>query len=139
MLKVTVDTNVLVSGLIYRRGKPHEFLQRTLAGGISLAVSQPILDEMAGVLVRKFDATPEDVAEAVGIVSQAARTVRPTVQLDIIKEDASDNRILECAVSAGSDYIVAGDNHLLRLGSYNAIRILNVPDFLGMAQPPGRQ
>jgi predicted nucleic acid-binding protein len=50
----TVDTNVLVSGLIYRRGKPYEFLQRSLAGDISLAVSQPIPDEMADVLVRKF-------------------------------------------------------------------------------------
>jgi len=63
-----------------------------------------------------------------------ARTVTPAVQLDIIKEDPPDNRILECAVSAGADYIVSGDNDLLRLGRYDSIRILNVADFLDLAQ-----
>ena len=59
-----------------------------------------------------------------------ARTVTPAVQLDIIKEDPPDNRILECAVAAGSDYLVTGDKDLLRLGRYDSIRILTVSEFL---------
>ena len=59
-----------------------------------------------------------------------ARTVTPAVQLDVVWEDPPDNRILECAVSAGSDYIVSGDKDLLRLGRYDAIRILTPSDFL---------
>ena len=49
-----------------------------------------------------------------------------------------DNRILECAVAAGSDYIVSGDKDLLRLGSYDAIRILNVADFLALGMGKDR-
>jgi predicted nucleic acid-binding protein len=89
---------------------------------------------MAEVLVRKFDATPEGIAEARQIIGVAPRTVKPAVQLDVITEDPDDDRILEWAVSAGSDYIVTGDEHLLRLGVYDGIRILNVSDFLDVAQ-----
>ncbi len=85
---------------------------------------------MCDVLARKFDASPEEVAEARTIVAQAARIIRPAVQLEVIKHDPPDNRILECAVSAGSDYIVSGDKDLLRLKSYDSITIVNVSDFL---------
>jgi putative PIN family toxin of toxin-antitoxin system len=133
VIRATLDTNVLVSGLVYRRGKPYEVLQRALSGEINLTVSQPILDEMADVLARKFDATPEEVAEAGRIIARAARKVQPSVQLDVIKHDPPDNRILECAVSAGSDYIVTGDKDLLRLSVYNGVQIMNVSDFLEIA------
>ncbi len=42
----------------------------------------------------------------------------PTQTLDVIKEDPDDNRILECAAAAKSDYIVTDDKDLLRLGKY---------------------
>jgi putative PIN family toxin of toxin-antitoxin system len=112
--------------------------RRALSGEINLTVSQPILDEMADVLVRKFDATPDDVIEALLTVRHAARTIKPSVQLDIIKEDPPDNRILECAVSAGSDYTVTGDKDLPRLKQYDAIKILTVADFLGQIRGQAR-
>jgi predicted nucleic acid-binding protein len=49
-------------------------------------------------------------------MSAIARIVTPGVRLEVIKEDADDNRILECAGAAGSDYIVSGDKDLRRLG-----------------------
>lgn len=137
MLRVTADTNILISGLVYRRGMPYDLLRMAIDGTISLTVSQHILDEMADVLARKFDATPEEIAEANGIVRDAARIVQPAVQLDVIKEDPPDNRIIECAVSAGADYIVTGDKDLLRLGTYDSITILTVSDLLKVARGQG--
>jgi uncharacterized protein len=127
--RVTADTNILVSGLIYRRGKPFQFLRMALEGEINLAISPAIIEETLGVLVRKFGATASDLPEYRETLEEAARTVHPAVQLDVIKEDPADDRILECAVSAGSDYIVTGDKDLLRLGRYDSIRILTVADF----------
>jgi putative PIN family toxin of toxin-antitoxin system len=134
VLRVTADTNILVSGLVYRRGKPYDLLSMALDGTINLAVSQHILDEMADVLARKFYATPEEIGEATLIVRNAARVVTPAVQLDVIREDPADNRILECAVAAGSDYVVTGDKDLLRLGTYDSIKILTVSDFLNVGR-----
>jgi len=34
--------------------------------------------------------------------------------LDVVEDDASDDRIVECVVGAGSDVIVSGDGHLGR-------------------------
>jgi hypothetical protein len=59
-----------------------------------------------------------------------ARTINPSVQLDVVKEDPPDNRVLECAVSSGADYVVTGDKDLLRLGRYDSIGIINPSDFL---------
>jgi uncharacterized protein len=130
VLRVTADANILVSGLMYRRGKPFQLLPKALEGEVNLTVSQPIVDETVDVLSRKFGASPEFIAEAKAVIAGAARLVRPAVELDVVKEDPDDNRILECAVSAGSDYIVMGDKDLLRLGRYDSIRILSVADFL---------
>jgi predicted nucleic acid-binding protein len=58
------------------------------------------------------------------------------VELDVIKEDPPDNRILECPSTAGSDYVVTGDKDLLRLGSYESIRILRVSKFLEITEGP---
>jgi predicted nucleic acid-binding protein len=65
--------------------------------------------------------------------------VTPAVQIEVIKDDPVDNRILECAVSAGADYIGTGDKDLLRLGSHDAIKILRVADFLNIAQGQGQK
>ena len=133
MIRATVDTNILISALVYRRGKPHDLLQQGLAGEISLTISQPIVDEMADVLARKFGATLEEIAEAREIVAEAAKMVSPTVELNVISHDPPDNRVLECAVSAGSDYIVTGDKDLLRLKQFNGIRIVTVAELLDIA------
>jgi uncharacterized protein len=107
-----------------------EILRMGRQGAANLTVSPAILDEMEKVLVRDFAASAEEVAEARAIVADAARTVTPAVQLDVIQEDPPDNRILECAMSAGADYIVTRDNDLLRRGQYAGIRIVNDVDFL---------
>ena len=39
-----------------------------------------------------------------------------------MKTDPDDNRVLECAVAAGLQFIVTGDHHLLQLGHYAAFR-----------------
>ena len=139
MLRVTVDTNLLISGLNFRRGKPFEVLELARNGKINMTVSEAILDEMVDVLQRKFHFTPEDALEARKRVQAMARTATPAVTLDVIKEDPADNRILECAVAAGSDCIVTGDKDLLRLKRYDSIRILNASDLLDLVKAQGRE
>jgi putative PIN family toxin of toxin-antitoxin system len=62
--RVTADTNILVSALTFRRGKPFRLLELARERRISLAVSEMILDELAGVLDTKFKLPPEDIVEA---------------------------------------------------------------------------
>jgi uncharacterized protein len=137
VIRVTADTNIFVSALNYSGGKPSQFLDLAREGKINLTVSEAILDELAEVLQRRFRFSDTDVAEARESIMDMARTIRPAVQLDVIKEDPDDNKILECAVASGSDYIVSGDKDLLRLQRYDSIRILTVSDFLDLMQAQG--
>ncbi len=59
-----------------------------------------------------------------------AALVTPHIELEIVKRDPDDNRILECAQASHSDYLVTGDNHLLELKQYAACRILKPAEFL---------
>ena len=138
MLRVTADTNILISGLVFRGGKPSQFLDLARTGKINLTESEAILDEMEGVLRRKFNWTDEQTADGRKRISALARTIRPSVELNVVKEDPPDNRIIECAVAAGSDYIVTGDKDLLRLKSYDSIQIKTVADFLDVMQASER-
>lgn len=132
MLRVTADTNILISGLTFRGGKPFQILELARTGRINLTVSEAILDETEDVLRRKFHWSDADIDEGRRRITAMARTVKPAVQLSVIKDDPPDDRILECASAAGSDFIVTGDNHLLRLGQYDSIRILMAAEFLDL-------
>jgi putative PIN family toxin of toxin-antitoxin system len=130
VLRATPDTNILISGIVFRRGHPADLIRLGTTGQVNLTVSPAILGELADVLVRKFRATPDEIAEAREITMDAARVVIPKVELSVVKQDPDDDRILECAVSAGSQYIVTGDKDLLRLKTYDGIDIRKVADFL---------
>ena len=44
-----------------------------------------------------------------------ANHVMPAEALTVVRADPDDNRILECAAAARSDYLVTGDKHLLKM------------------------
>jgi putative PIN family toxin of toxin-antitoxin system len=139
VLRVTADTNILVSGLTFLGGRPFRFLELARTGKIDLAVSDAILAHLEDVLPRKFNYSPKDVVEARRRVAAMSRAVYTAVRVDVIKEDPPDNRILECAIGAGSEYLVTGDKDLLRLKSYAGIRIMTVSDFLDLLHARQRQ
>jgi putative PIN family toxin of toxin-antitoxin system len=114
--------------------KPHELLTRARDGKIELAVSDAILDEFSRILHDKFEWSADRLNSMRAEVATFTKRVSSTETVDVVKADPDDNRILECAVAAGSDVIVTGDAHLLQLGTYRGVKITNVADFLGRAR-----
>jgi putative PIN family toxin of toxin-antitoxin system len=129
-IRVTADTNVFISGLNFK-GKPFELLTLARSGRIELSISDSILTEVKRVLGLKFHWPEEDIATIEKQIRSFTRFVQPREIVDLVKEDPTDNRILECAAAAGSEFVVSGDNHLLKLGSFGEIPILTVAQFLG--------
>jgi len=50
----------------------------------------------------------------------------------VIKEDPDDNIIITSAVIGKADYIISGDEHLLKLKEFKRVKILNANDFLSL-------
>jgi putative PIN family toxin of toxin-antitoxin system len=130
VLKVVLDTNVLISAILFG-GKPRQILEKAIRGEIRLCLSEPILEELKGVLQRsKFDYSPEMIQFILTELMSIADFVNPSETLKVVLEDPEDNRILECAVEAGANYIISGDLHLLKLRRYRNIEVVHVAAFL---------
>ncbi len=129
-MRVVLDTNVIVSGLNFP-GNERLVLEMALRGRFELCLSHFILEEVGGVLGRKFDWDEERSSQALRALEDASTIIEPPRQPEVIGGGHADNRILECAAAASADYLVTGDRrHLLPLGEHGGVRIRNAPRFL---------
>ena len=69
-------------------------------------------------------------AKTLSTINDISTVVDAPGHLHVIKEDPSDDVILETAVVGNADFLVTGDSHLLRLKNYQGIRILTPAEFL---------
>jgi uncharacterized protein len=124
-MRVVLDTNVLISALLFG-GIPREILHGCVQGEPPLVISDAILDELQGVLRRKrFGLAADRVRAIVYEMSTIGDVVTTTSRVKVISEDPSDNAVLECALDGKADHIVSGDGHLLELGDYRGIEIID--------------
>jgi predicted nucleic acid-binding protein len=86
------------------------------------------------VLRDKFQWIPEALRQAEEDIRSYTQRITPTETLDVVKSDPPDNRILECAATAKSDFVVSGDGHLLRLRHHGNARIVKVAEFLELVR-----
>lgn len=134
MLRVTADTNIIISALNFP-GNPSRILDMAESGEIRLTISDDILDEVARVLRRpKFGWTRERVDGALQGLFAFTEFVEPRRRFDVVKDDPPDNRILECAVAGASDYLITGDKHLLKFGQFAGVKIVSPAAFIEMLQ-----
>ncbi len=139
---VVLDTHVIVSALLSPHGPPAEIIKRWEADAFEVATSPALLSELERVLTypqvsRYRKASPEEIADFLRRLRLVATVVEPQMTLEVIEADADDNRVLECAVAGGASYIVSGDEHLLGLGDYEGIVILNPAGFLAVLKLEG--
>ena len=126
-----LDTNVVVSALLWR-GTPYRLLAAIRErGDVQLVASMALLDEFADVLARPFAAqrlamigrTVRDVvADYVALVE----LVEPANVPRVVLGDVDDDQVIAAAVAARVDLIVSGDRrHLLPIGSHDGIAIVD--------------
>lgn len=76
-MRVDFDTNILVSALVFPGGRGEAALLRVIEERDQLLLSKPILDELLGVLARKFSRDGEELARVAILISELAITVKP--------------------------------------------------------------
>lgn len=129
-MRVVFDTNIYVSAFVLRGRRADSAVLKIIDGTDQLLISKTILDELLGVLARKFSRDVDELSRVAVFLSEVAQLVRPRRTLDVL-DDEADNRILECAVAGKADAIVTGDKAMLALQEYRGVRILSLRDYLG--------
>ena len=133
-MRVVLDTNVLISALTVPGGRGEEALLRAVEGRDSLVLSKALLDELLGVLARKFSRNKEELSRVAVFLADSGEFVKTRERLKVL-QDERDNRVLECAVAGDADLIVTGDRAMLALGEYQGIRIISLATYLGSKRP----
>jgi uncharacterized protein len=126
---VVLDTNIYISAIFWK-GMPHTIVQLAIKQEILAFISQDILDEIGKVLGRDFEYSKTEIKQAIDSLALFTHSVETTERILVVKDDPDDDRIVECAISAGASCIVSQDNHLLKLKEYRGVKILSPKQFL---------
>ncbi|MGA3093105.1 MAG: putative toxin-antitoxin system toxin component, PIN family [Terriglobales bacterium] len=110
MIRVVLDTNILVSALLQPQGLPARTFLMTLAGTTAqLCVSGDIYAEYEEVLRRpKFNRSEAVIESALRAIRQNGFWVKPTERVRACS-DPDDDIFLECAQAARAHYVVTGN------------------------------
>jgi hypothetical protein len=139
VIRVVLDTNVFVSALIRRHGKPDQ-IYRLAGDKFQLVTREFILSELAETLTRERIRTKyqqetmlERRAGFIATIRIMADLVSPHTKLTVVS-DTQDNPVLACAVDGLAEYLVTGDRRLLELGAYGPVQIVTPHTFLEILQ-----
>ncbi len=122
-MKIVPDTNVLISATLWE-GSAHKTLLLLIRKDARLYTSKAILQEYGRIIRRDFPQVVLKLPKLIANIKAFSIMAEPRIRLDIVAADPDDNRILECAVEAGAEFILTYDRHLLNIREHNGIRIL---------------
>jgi putative PIN family toxin of toxin-antitoxin system len=108
-MRVVIDTNVLVSGIINPHGAPGRVLESVLAKAVLVLHDDRILDEYQQVLRRPpFGFEQSDIDSLLDFIELNGEHVS-TRDIGVILPDVTDLPFLEVAVLGHADALITGD------------------------------
>ncbi|MEJ0021911.1 MAG: putative toxin-antitoxin system toxin component, PIN family [Candidatus Doudnabacteria bacterium] len=121
MLKVVIDTNLLIDGSedFYNFG--NRIIDLAISGNIEAYANKATLRENQFLAEKKIH--DEGYLKKLKYFFDAVKPAESSAHLKVV-EDSEDDKILESAVSAGVDYLITSDHHLLKLGKFRGVRIV---------------
>jgi putative PIN family toxin of toxin-antitoxin system len=109
MIRVVLDTNVIVSALLQPLGPPAAVFLLAAGGAVQLCVSGDVYAEYEEVIRRPRLARAEEViAATLQTIREKGLWVKPTERIEACS-DPDDDIFLECAHAARADYLVTGN------------------------------
>jgi putative PIN family toxin of toxin-antitoxin system len=129
MIRIVIDTNILVSALLQPEGPPAAVFMLALSPLVKLCISGPVYEEYEEVICRpRFKRSPEVIEKTLADIRQSGDWVRPGVKLEVCA-DPDDNIFLECAVAAEAHYLVTGNRKDFP-GHWGQTRVVTAREFL---------
>src|SRR3989338_7528807 len=99
-MKVTVDTNFLISATQWDYSVAHKLLKKFILSDAEIFTTQDILDETSEVLERDFKYSKNEVKNIIEKALLFAKLIEPKQKIDVIKDDLDDNKVIECSVES---------------------------------------
>jgi putative PIN family toxin of toxin-antitoxin system len=141
-MRVVLDTNTIVSGVLTPSGPPGRVLAALRERRFMLVTSEPMLDELLEVLsrarlARRYGIEKDAILELVDLLRDCGEVVELKGDI-VLCRDPDDNMFLDAAVTGRADAIVTRDEDLVRdldvihQLEERGVRILTVRRFLAL-------
>ncbi|PJH76230.1 MAG: putative toxin-antitoxin system toxin component, PIN family [Anaerolineae bacterium CG_4_9_14_0_8_um_filter_58_9] len=136
MMRVVIDTNVLISAVIKPKSRMGLIIQCLHQSEYTLVFSPEMLEELVEVYSRpkiqqKYHLDQEALNTIVGVIVTRGDSIVPTTDVNICR-DPDDDMLLSLALDGHADYIVSGDGGLLSLSPFQGIPIIKPAEFLNI-------
>lgn len=134
-MRAVIDTNVLISGFISRESYPAKLVDGWVEKRFEPVVSEEIIREYREVFARdRFSAlgSVEERLKLLGTLLSFEHVVlvSPQERICMVKDDPRDDIFLECAAAGECEFIISGDQHLLKLKQYKNIKVITAKEFI---------
>jgi putative PIN family toxin of toxin-antitoxin system len=133
-MKIVLDSNIFISSFFWK-GNPRKVFDRVTNGQDELYTTDAILQEIYTVMSRKkFDVKKNEIDDYIRIIERYSIKLFPRGRTEEIIRDKDDNKILECGIEGGVEFIITGDDDLLVLKGFENIRIVKPKEYLGILE-----
>lgn len=133
--RVVLDTNVLVSAMLSRRGASYALLNLIESAAFAVCVSVPLVLEYEDALCRdviKGRVTSSAVEAVLDYLCGVAEKHPVHYLWRPHLNDPKDDMVLELALAAGCKYIVTHNLRDFRIQTRGALRVLTPGEFLNL-------
>jgi putative PIN family toxin of toxin-antitoxin system len=133
VVRVVLDTNVLVAAMRSRRGASFQLLSRIGEGSFEIAVSVSLVLEYESVLLRHIAASPlneKDIRDLIDYVCDIAVWQEIFFLWRPFLRDPNDDLVLELAVAAGCNAVVTHNTRDFSGAETLGVRVLTPGAFL---------
>lgn len=135
-MRIVMDTNVLVSGMLTPFGVCGEIVRMLTSSSFALCVDSRILFEYEDILRRpRFKIEHRMIDIVMAYIDSTSETHNSTPLRDSLP-DPDDNQFLEVAVSANVDYLVTGNIKHFPKNLRCGIEVLSPREFLNVLKEP---
>jgi uncharacterized protein len=126
MLRVVLDSNVILSGLMSPKGTTGQIVQAWKDNRLTLLICEAQLEEIKRVLAypkiqKRLNWSAEKINLFVKLLAYRSEYIDISGVKAYVPQDADDEMLLATLIAAKADYLVTGDSDLLVLRESYAI------------------
>jgi len=130
MLRIILDTNVLINGIQDEFSNTNKIIDLCISGELQPLMSPPILKENKRLAKRLI--LDQDYLDKLDEFYNSCEMIHPRSRVRVVEDDPEDDKFFACAVDGEADYIISEDHHLLDIDSYKGVKVKAPEEFLNL-------
>ena len=109
MIKIVIDTNVIISAVLNPNGIPAKIMEHVFSGEFEPIITHAIIDEYSSVLnYKKFGFSEKVVLQMLNFFNQFLLALPPAT-LSVKCADPDDIKFLAAAIAGKANFLITGN------------------------------